>query len=311
MTARRWVAPVVGALVVLLTSCGVPAPTTSDVFDGLDPAVVAEVMDDPVAWGKVLDEDDATRRSMAQGIVRNFQQCRAAYAAYRSWLTDGPPPAVPDVSVPAHPLEPADTAIRNTQVRIEDAITSGDPALLRDLLVGDARCGEWIPAEARDRDGGTIADAVRTLPPLPAESNHAAPDDPSLLDAAGVLAEFWEATAGYELPAGATFDAPDVPVSEPLPGGTLAPAGYEVDNGRTLAVAQWTCAWERRWLDVRSDDPEAAAAALAELTTILDDPVFLTLYDTTAQEQVRELLTRAGRDDPTPVADDVATNCRA
>ncbi|UZN02409.1 hypothetical protein [Cellulomonas sp. S1-8] len=152
------------AAVVLLTSCAAPVPTAeSDVFDGLDPSVVQEVMDNPVAWGKVLDEDEATRASMAQGIVRNFVQCRGAYEAYLSWVTDGETPDVPEPSAPTRPIEPAHTAIEQSQAVIEAAIASGDPARLRDVLVGEARCGMWIPLEAGDPDGPKIADAVRAL----------------------------------------------------------------------------------------------------------------------------------------------------
>lgn len=309
---RLQIAGGTATLVVVLTSCAASAPTAaSEVFDGLDPLVVEEVMDDPVAWGKVLDEDDATRESMAQGIVRNFEQCRGAYEAYQAWVTDGPPPAVPETSAPSRPLEPAHTAIEQTQTLIEDAIAAGDPGLLRDVLVGEARCGEWIPAKAGDRDGPMIAEAVRALPLPQAGPGRAAPGAPGTVDAAGVLAEFWQAATGYQLPAGASFVAPDVPAAEPLPGGTLAPSWYEAGSGGTIAVGQSTCAWQRHWLDTRSHDTAAADAALSELTKLLDDPTFRTSYDEASQELAREQLEQARLGDPSGIADDVAVNCPA
>lgn len=152
------------ALAVVLASCATDdLDAGSEAFDGLDPAVVDEVMQNPVAWGKVQEEDEQTRASMAQGVVRNFVQCRGAYDAYRSWVTTGTTPDVPVMDAASHPLEPAATAIEQSQAYIEAAISSGEPARLRDFLVGEARCGEWIPVEPGKPDGPTIEDAVGAL----------------------------------------------------------------------------------------------------------------------------------------------------
>ncbi|WP_431836137.1 hypothetical protein [Cellulomonas sp. Y8] len=149
---------------LLLTSCGQSEPSEdSTVFDGLDSSVVREVMDSPVAWGKVLQEEEQTRDSMAQGIVRNFIQCRSAFDAYRSWVTTGAAPDAPTLPEATHPIEPANTAIVQAQEYIEAAIDSGEPAQLRDFLVGEATCGEWIPVEEGRPDGPTIEDAVEAL----------------------------------------------------------------------------------------------------------------------------------------------------
>lgn len=155
-----------GVLASTLASCAGTGPDLdagSDVFEGLDPEVVAEVMANPVAWGKVQEEDEQTRASMAQGIVRNFIQCRGAFDAYRSWVTTGTTPEVPVVDAVVHPLEPAAGAIEQSQAYIEDAIASGEPARLKDFLVGEARCGEWIPVEPGRPDGPTIEDALGAL----------------------------------------------------------------------------------------------------------------------------------------------------
>lgn len=166
MRPARLVALTCGAatLIVLLTSCGATdLDADDDAFEGLDPEVVTEVMANPVAWGKVQSEEDETRASMAQGIVRNFVQCRGAFDAYRSWVTTGTTPEVPALDAVAHPLEPATSAIENAQAYIADAIASGEPAQLKDFLVGEARCGEWIPVEPGRPDGPTIEDAVGAL----------------------------------------------------------------------------------------------------------------------------------------------------
>lgn len=151
-------------LAVVLTACAAAdLDAGSEAFEGLDPAVVDEVMQNPVAWGKVQEEDEQTRASMAQGIVRNFVQCRAAYDAYRAWVTTGTTPDVPPLDAASNPLEPAATAIAQSQAYIEAAISSGEPDRLRDFLVGEARCGEWIPVEPGRPDGPTIEDAVGAL----------------------------------------------------------------------------------------------------------------------------------------------------
>lgn len=164
---RRRVAAgaVVASFAVLLAGCG-GAPdlaADSEVFEGLDRAVVHEVLESPVASGKVEQAAEESRASMAQGIVRNFLQCRGAYAAYRSWVTTGTAPAVPAPSDPVVPLEPSNETTERAQVDIHTAIRSGEPARLRDFLVGEGRCGEWIPVRPGDPAGDTIADAVDAL----------------------------------------------------------------------------------------------------------------------------------------------------
>lgn len=153
-----------GVLVALTAGCagGPDLSADSTTFDGLDPAVVAEVRASDVAWGKVETEPERTRASMAQGIARNYVQCRAAYEAYASWVATGQVPPVPAIPEVAAALEPANTAIVRAQADIAGAVEAGDPAALRDFLVGEARCGEWIPVDPED-PSATIADAVRAL----------------------------------------------------------------------------------------------------------------------------------------------------
>lgn len=153
------------SVALLLAACsGSPdLSAESAIFEGLDGAVVQEVLDSPVAFGKVKQMTEDVQASMAQGIVRNFVQCRAAYSAYESWVTTGVAPQAPPVSTPTQPVEPSNETTDRAQAVIESAIASGEPSRLRDFLVGEARCGEWIPVDPGDPEGDTIADAVEAL----------------------------------------------------------------------------------------------------------------------------------------------------
>lgn len=153
-----------GILGALAAGCagGPDLSADSATFDGLDPAVVAEVRASDVAWSKVETEPERTRASMAQGIARNYVQCREAYEAYASWVATGQVPPVPAIPEVAAAIEPANTAIIRAQAQIAGSLRAGDRAALRDVLVGEARCGEWIPVDPED-PSATIADAVRAL----------------------------------------------------------------------------------------------------------------------------------------------------
>lgn len=155
----------VSSVALALASCGSSPDLSAEstIFEGLDGAVVQEVLESPVAFGKVKQMEKDVQASMAQGIVRNFLQCRAAYSAYESWLTTGVTPEPPALSTPTHPVEPSNETTDQAQAYIEAAIASGDPAQLQGFLVGDARCGEWIPADPAEPAGDTIADRVRAL----------------------------------------------------------------------------------------------------------------------------------------------------
>lgn len=43
---------------------------------------------------------------------------------------------------------------------IKKSVESRDPENLRDRLIGEGRCGEWIPAQPGDVSGPTIEDIV-------------------------------------------------------------------------------------------------------------------------------------------------------
>lgn len=161
--ARRSILAV-GAPVAALLVAGCAASgnveADSPIYDGLDPVVVEEVLANPSARGKIDTMPEDVRESMAQAIVRNFIQCRDALDLYNTWVTVGELPALPELPVPTEPIEPGNEAIVSDRQHIEDALASGEPDNLKGFLVGEGRCGEWIPADPENPNGPLIADEV-------------------------------------------------------------------------------------------------------------------------------------------------------
>lgn len=147
---------------LLVAGCAASGDVESDssIYDGLDRAVVEEVLANPSARGKIDSMSEDVRESMAQAIVRNFIQCRDAFDLYTTWVTVGELPALPELSEPTEPIEPGNEAIVSDRRYIEDALASGEPDNLKGFLVGEGRCGEWIPADPENPDGPLIADEV-------------------------------------------------------------------------------------------------------------------------------------------------------
>lgn len=128
-------------------------------FAGLDPAVVKEVLDNPVAQERAKSDDPTDERSVYQGIVRNFIGCRSALAAYQEWVHTGTAPPLPDQPKPTNVMP----SNRSMQVAIklwQDALASGDISLLRANLTNESGCGVWIPAKPNDVNGPSVADVV-------------------------------------------------------------------------------------------------------------------------------------------------------
>jgi len=65
--------------------------------------------------------------------------------------------------VPDQPVEPSNATTVMAHETITRALESGDPQPLRQFLVGEGTCGQWIPAEPGDVSGPTIADEVQGL----------------------------------------------------------------------------------------------------------------------------------------------------
>lgn len=169
-SAWKWLAATcILVCVAATTACGnqnsklEPLTTASSVFAGLDSVVVQEVLDSPVASGKINEETDlADRDSLAQGIVVNFITCRDVARAYEEWVTSGQAPTLAPGAVPDDPLAWYEYEPANRE-RLESAIASGDPSRLRPYLVEESSCGNWIPAKPGDVSGPTIREAIEAL----------------------------------------------------------------------------------------------------------------------------------------------------
>ena len=138
---------------VALSVCGGDAEVSKDAsyFEGLDPDVVAEVLNDPVAAQKIEEEPEETKASMAQGIVRNYIICREAFRVYEEWTTTGQVPKLEPIPSPANPEEPSNESVEDDYSSVKAAIESGEPQQLRQRLTAEGSCGQWIPAEPGDR----------------------------------------------------------------------------------------------------------------------------------------------------------------
>lgn len=133
-------------------------------FEGLPPAVVAEVLENPDASRKILEEETASARdSMAQGIAINFITCREVAAGYRSWVTDGIRPTLKPVAKVGAEKQPSYGDAQVVRDHLESLIASGDPSQLKATLEGPSSCGHWIPAEPGDVSGPTIEDSLKGI----------------------------------------------------------------------------------------------------------------------------------------------------
>lgn len=152
----------ISAFVIAVAGCalGVPLSVDADFFEGLDLAVVAEVLDNPVARQKIEEEPILTRASMAQGIVVNFILCRDALRVYQEWVNTGVAPNLEPPPTPTNPREPSYSSIDDYYAQFETSIDSGELDQLRLLLTAEGSCGQWIPARPRNAEGPTIKDVV-------------------------------------------------------------------------------------------------------------------------------------------------------
>ena len=152
----------ISVCLMALSACSGDAEVSKQAgyFEGLDPEVVDEVLNDPVAAQKIEEEPEETKASMAQGIVRNYVICREAFQAYREWTTTGQAPELEPMPSPDDPEEPSNESVENDYAAVKAAIESGEPQQLRLRLTAEGGCGNWIPAEPGDREGPTIKEAI-------------------------------------------------------------------------------------------------------------------------------------------------------
>lgn len=140
-------------------------PSVSDpIFDGLPPALVAEVLSNPAAQANIdMPISPADRDSLWQGMVLNFMLCRQEFDIYKEWVTTGPrPQALPAPPRPTTPLS-SYSALLTFHRYLQSLVDSQDPARMRTDLLADAGCGKWIPVTPGDASGPTIADVVRRM----------------------------------------------------------------------------------------------------------------------------------------------------
>lgn len=163
-----WRARVVAyvCLPAIFVGCSTSAASTSispddAAFRGLDSAVVREVIDNPGAQKRAANtSDEEWRRSLWQGMARNFVECRAAANAYEQWTTTGVVPTLPPATRPEQPLEPSNRDLAAFRTSVASALSGGDPEVLRGLITGEGRCGEWIPMKSGDVSGPSISKAL-------------------------------------------------------------------------------------------------------------------------------------------------------
>lgn len=164
-TSRNVTAAAASAVILVTAACSVGSKALSaadPVFAGLDSAVVTEVLTNPTATQRRQGLGRAEDETMAQGMVFNFVYCRAGLNAYKSWMSNGIPPAAP-VKPSASKPTAADADFATQYKQLASAIHDGDPSALRSMLTAESGCGSWVPAKPGDTSGPTVADATRLV----------------------------------------------------------------------------------------------------------------------------------------------------
>ena len=146
----------------LLTGCSdsILSSPDADIFQGLDPTVVSEVLANPAARAKIETEPKDRQLSLAQGITMSFIVCRDLLKDYQQWQQTGIAPTLKQLPKPTNPDPLTAEHWELSYLDIKESIESGDPEELRDFLTGEASCGEWIPAQPGDISGPTIEDVI-------------------------------------------------------------------------------------------------------------------------------------------------------
>lgn len=146
----------------LLAGCSssILSSPDADVFQGLDPTVVSEVLANPTVRTKIETEPKERQPSLAQGIVINFIVCRDLLKDYQQWQLTGIAPTLKPLPQPTNPDPLTTEGWELKYSGIKEGVDSGDPENLRDWLIGEGRCGEWIPAQPGDITGPTIEDII-------------------------------------------------------------------------------------------------------------------------------------------------------
>lgn len=135
--------------------------TDASYFQGLPAPVVAEALANPTVQRNLQGDPQAMQESLAQASVREILFCREGLRVYESWISTGTPPEVSPGPIPAHPIEPGNSAIKQDYANLKEAVGSGEPTQLQAMLSGEGSCGQWVPANPSEPNGSTIDQAVK------------------------------------------------------------------------------------------------------------------------------------------------------
>ena len=133
---------------------------TSEIFAGLSPELVNEVLEHPGARKAIRESPEPDRDQAAQYNVAWFGTCRGLYSGYMQWLVTGKTPD-PVVSVrPSSPIGDLGDFFDRDDRMYSELFSSSDPADLRAYLASEMGCGDWTPVVPADVGGLTIRQAV-------------------------------------------------------------------------------------------------------------------------------------------------------
>ena len=159
--ARQWATVVILAVLCL----AVAGCTGDDVFDpdarhfdGLDPAVVAEVLSNPVERSRI-ERESSDQKNLAQVRVINFIMCRDVLRVYQEWLKTGYVTELRDLPAPTYEEEGFYTWDYDYE-SYKNILATGSIEELRKSLTQEPSCGRSVPHQPGDISGPTIADVV-------------------------------------------------------------------------------------------------------------------------------------------------------
>lgn len=138
---------------------------SDDVFDpearhfvGLDPAVVAEVLSNPVERSRI-ERESPDQKNLAQVRVINFIMCRDVLRVYQEWLKTGYVNELRDLPAPTYEEEGFYTWDYDYE-SYKNILETGSIDELRESLTQEPSCGRSVPYQPGDISGPTIADIV-------------------------------------------------------------------------------------------------------------------------------------------------------
>lgn len=128
-------------------------------FAGLDPAVVAEVLSNPVERSRIERKSSDSQKNLAQVRVIAFIMCRDVLRVYQEWLNNGYAPNLREQPTPTYEEE-GDYTWDYDYENFEKSIASSNIEELRARLTQEGSCGRSVPHQPGDISGPTIADVV-------------------------------------------------------------------------------------------------------------------------------------------------------